>query len=59
MASMFQTIERQGGNRGPEWLSSHPNPGNRVEAINREAAMLQVARANGSERRVLSQFRRG
>ncbi len=48
MASMFQTIERQGGNRGPEWLSDHPNPGNRVEAINREAAMLQVARSNGS-----------
>jgi beta-barrel assembly-enhancing protease len=45
MASMFETIERQGGNRAPEWLSSHPNPGNRVQAINREAAMLQV---NGS-----------
>ena len=45
MASMFQTIERQGGNRGPEWLSSHPNPGNRVEAINREAEMLRVERA--------------
>jgi hypothetical protein len=45
MASMFETIERQGGNRAPEWLSSHPNPGNRVQAINREASMLQV---NGS-----------
>ena len=42
MASMFQTIEREGGNRGPEWLSSHPNPGNRVQAINREADMLRV-----------------
>ena len=42
MARMFQTIEKQGGNRGPEWLSSHPNPGNRVEAINREAEMLRV-----------------
>lgn len=42
MARMFQTIERQGGGRGPEWLSSHPNPGNRVEAINREAEMLKV-----------------
>jgi hypothetical protein len=44
MASMFETIERQGGSRGPEWLSSHPNPGNRAQAINREAAMLQSAR---------------
>jgi peptidase M48-like protein len=42
MANMFRTIEQQGGNRGPEWLSSHPDPGNRYDAINREAAMLQV-----------------
>lgn len=43
MAHMFRTIEKQSGGRGgPEWLSSHPNPGNRYEAINREAAMLQV-----------------
>ena len=42
MARMFETIERQGGSRGPEWLSDHPNPGNRVEAINREAQSLQV-----------------
>lgn len=43
MANMFKTIERESGGRGgPEWLSSHPNPGNRYEAINREAAMLRV-----------------
>ena len=42
MANMFRTIEAQGGGGGPEWLSSHPNPGNRYEAINREAAALQV-----------------
>jgi hypothetical protein len=48
MASMFQTIERQGGNRGPEWLSSHPNPGDRVEAITREAEMLRVERASST-----------
>ena len=44
MANMFQTIQREGGGaRAPEWLSSHPDPGNRYEAINREAAMLPVA----------------
>jgi Zn-dependent protease with chaperone function len=48
MAHMFETIERQGGNRSPEWLSSHPNPGNRVEAINREAQSLRVASAAAS-----------
>ncbi len=43
LANMFRTIEQQsGGNRGPEWLSSHPNPGNRYEAINREAQMLRI-----------------
>jgi beta-barrel assembly-enhancing protease len=42
MANMFKTIEAQGGRGGPEWLSSHPNPGNRFNAINREAQMLQV-----------------
>ena len=43
MANMFRTIEAEGGGSGPEWLSSHPNPGNRYDAINREAAMLQVS----------------
>jgi hypothetical protein len=51
MANMFRTIERQRGSGGPEWLSSHPNPGNRYEAINREAAMLQVQGTAGDPRR--------
>jgi len=43
LANMFRTIEREsGGSRSPEWLSSHPNPGNRYETINREAQMLRV-----------------
>jgi hypothetical protein len=42
MADMFQTIERQGGGGGPEWLSSHPNPGNRRALIQKEAAALNV-----------------
>jgi hypothetical protein len=42
MASMFQTIARQGGSGGPEFLSSHPDPGNRAAAIQKEAALLQV-----------------
>jgi hypothetical protein len=46
LAAMFQTIERQGGNNGPEWLSSHPNPGNRYERINEEAARLRVSPQN-------------
>ena len=37
MANMFRTIEQQGGGGGPEWLSDHPNPGNRIEYITAEA----------------------
>jgi Zn-dependent protease with chaperone function len=42
MANMFKTLEAKGGASGPEWLSSHPNPGNRSEAIVKEASMLRV-----------------
>ena len=42
MANMFQTIQSKGGGGGPEWLSSHPNPGNRYDAINKEAQLLRV-----------------
>ena len=42
MANMFKTIEAEGGGGGPEWLSSHPNPGNRFNAITREAQSLRV-----------------
>src|SRR5688500_199189 len=42
MANMFKTIEAEGGRSGPEWLSSHPNPGNRYNAINKEAQSLRV-----------------
>src|SRR4029078_4428938 len=42
MANMFRTIQKQGGSQGPEWLSDHADPGNRYEAINREADALGV-----------------
>jgi beta-barrel assembly-enhancing protease len=42
MANMFKTLAEEGGARGPEWLSSHPDPGNRYNAIVKEAAQLRV-----------------
>jgi hypothetical protein len=43
MANMFRTIEAKGGSSGlPEWLSDHPNPGNRYEYISQEARALRV-----------------
>ena len=50
LARMFETIEREsrsGGGGGPEWMSSHPNPGNRTQYITKEASMLTVATAAG------------
>ena len=51
LANMFRTIEQQGGSGGPEWLSSHPNPGNRYEAIMREAQLLRVSGNQGQDNR--------
>src|SRR5262245_33017930 len=38
LAHMFETIEKESkGGGGPQWLSSHPNPGNRTMYITKEA----------------------
>ncbi|HTL46284.1 MAG TPA: M48 family metalloprotease [Vicinamibacterales bacterium] len=42
MANVFKTIEQESGPGGPQWLSDHPNPGNRYEYIMKEAASLHV-----------------
>jgi len=46
LAHMFETIERQAkqsGGGAPEWMSSHPNPGNRTQYITKEAEALTIA----------------
>ena len=48
LAHMFESIEaatRTSGGSGPQWLSSHPNPGNRTQYINEEADLLTIASA--------------
>ena len=43
MANMFRTIEQQSGGSGaPQFMSDHPNPGNRYAYINKEAEALRV-----------------
>jgi hypothetical protein len=44
LARMFEIIQQQGDGAPPQWLSSHPNPGNRSQYIAQEAAQLQIAR---------------
>ena len=36
MADFFTTLEKKYGNGGPQFLSDHPNPGNREAAIQKE-----------------------
>ncbi|HEY7171996.1 MAG TPA: M48 family metalloprotease, partial [Vicinamibacterales bacterium] len=46
LARMFETIEREAknsGGEGPQWLSDHPNPGNRTQYITEEATKLTIA----------------
>jgi beta-barrel assembly-enhancing protease len=46
---MFETIQKEGGGSPPQWLSSHPNPGNRTQYINAEAQQLRIGpRPNNS-----------
>ena len=42
LAHMFETIQKQGGGGGPQFLSDHPSPGNRTQYINAEAAQLRI-----------------
>jgi len=50
MANVFRTIQQEGGSGAPQWLSSHPDPGNRYNYINQEAANLRVAQATRDTR---------
>ena len=45
LARMFETIERESKSSGggPQWMSSHPNPGNRTQYITKEAEALTIA----------------
>src|SRR5262249_16201338 len=43
LANMFKTIEKEAGSGGPQWMSDHPNPGNRYDRISQEAKLVTVA----------------
>ena len=48
LGRMFETISKQGDRGAPQWMSSHPDPGNRSAYIAKEAAQLQVAQTSGN-----------
>src|SRR4029078_1564177 len=45
LADRFETIEQESKSGGtPQWMSSHPDPGNRTVYITKEAENLTIAR---------------
>ena len=58
MADFFAKIQGEGGTRGPQFLSDHPDPGNRAQAVAQEVATLPRKtsyRSDSSEFREIKQ----
>jgi Zn-dependent protease with chaperone function len=43
MARFFEKLEKEGGGGGPQFLSDHPNPGNRVAYVTEEVRQMPKA----------------
>jgi hypothetical protein len=57
LANVFRTIaEESKGRGGPQWLSSHPDPGNRFEKINREAQYLTIRPYPNNDQRAFARI---
>ena len=46
IARFFEKLEAEGGSRGPQFFSSHPNPGNRTKAIQDEIRYMPKRQYN-------------
>lgn len=57
MASFFETLAKQGGQRGPEFLSDHPDPGNRLASIKDALPNLNVRRDAVRDSREFTQIK--
>jgi hypothetical protein len=58
MAQFFEKIQSQGGSRAPQFLSDHPDPGNRIEYVMAEVDTLprkQQYRSDSEEFRQVKQ----
>jgi Zn-dependent protease with chaperone function len=47
LAHMFETIQKESkssGGSSPQWMSSHPDPGNRTQYITKEATLVTIAK---------------
>ena len=50
MADFFTKLEKEGGRGGPQFLSDHPNPGNRAAAVKAAIAELPPRQFNASSK---------
>lgn len=48
MAQFFQKLQQQGGSNGPNFLSDHPDPGNRVASIQQEISRWPPVRTKSN-----------
>ena len=58
MSDFFAKLEKEGGARGPQFFSDHPDPGNRAQAVAKEVATLPRKnnyRSDGAEFRGIKQ----
>jgi Zn-dependent protease with chaperone function len=53
MANVFKTIQQENGSGAPQFMSDHPDPGNRYAYINQEAQALRVS---ANARRMTPEF---
>jgi hypothetical protein len=49
MAEFFQKLEQQHASRAPQFLSDHPNPGNRIKAVEAEIKSIGHVPSQASE----------
>jgi beta-barrel assembly-enhancing protease len=67
MVEFFQVLEKEGGPGGPQFLSDHPNPGNRAEIVSKaiqnfpkkqfprkDSAAFQAAKSNADKMQPLT-----
>src|SRR5262249_2789881 len=48
MADFFQKLDKEGGSRGPQFFSDHPNPGNRSAYVAAEVKTLEPRNYRGN-----------
>lgn len=49
MARFFEKLQAESGSRGPQFLSSHPDPGNRMRAVQEEIGYLPRQDYSGAD----------